>query len=332
MTGDRFRPLPRRRLLAAAASPLAALLPSTASAQGFPSKPVRIVVNNATGGATDLLARAISQPVQEGLGQSVVVDNRGGAGGLLGGEVVATSAPDGHTMLLTAGSMVAIGPHLYKKMPFDPVKDLVPVAPLGRATLFLLVRPAVPANNVQEFIRHLKANPGKLSYGSAGNGSSLHLAGEMFKSQAGVFAVHVPYRGAGPAIQDLLAGQIDFIFDSGTGLEQVRAGKLKLLAVANLQRSSQFPDVPTLNESGLKGFDAGSTYGLFAPAGTPADAVQRVNREVVRALGMKNVRDRIQSMGAEPTPGTPADLARITADDSRRFGAIVRERKIALDS
>jgi tripartite-type tricarboxylate transporter receptor subunit TctC len=227
--------------------------------------------------------------------------------------------------------MVAIGPHLYKKMPFDPAKALTPVAAAGRATLFLLVRPGLPAQNIGEFIKFLKANPGKLSYGSAGNGSSLHLAGEMFKSHAGVFAVHVPYRGAGQAIVDLLAGQVDFVFDSGVGLEHVRSGKLRMLAVANRSRSSLFPDVPTLHEAGLKGFDAGSTYGYFAPAGTPADVIARLNREINRTLALKPVRDRLTAIGAEPTPLSPAEFGAVTAADSERFGAIVRERRIGLD-
>jgi tripartite-type tricarboxylate transporter receptor subunit TctC len=322
-----------RRLARGAGALLASVLAFAASAQtaDFPSKPVRVIVNNPPGGAVDVIARVIASSMQDALGQPVVIDNRGGAGGFVGGQAVATAPADGYTILATAGSMVAIGPHLYKTMPFDPAKALVPVAPAARATLFLLVRPGIPAQNVDQFVRHLKANPGKLSYASAGNGSSLHLAGEMFKSQAGVFAVHVAYRGAGPALQDLLAGQTEFIFDSGTGLEQVRAGKLRLLAIANKARSSLFPDVPTLDESGLKGFDAGTTYGFYAPTGTPPDVVARLNREINRALGLAPVRDRLTAIGAEPTPGTPADLTTIMADDSRRFGAIVRERKIVLE-
>lgn len=322
----------RRRLLGTAAATLGLVASSASCAQAgaFPNKPIRIVVNNAPGGAVDVVARVVAQPLQEALGQPVVVENRGGAGGLLGGEAVAKAAPDGYTLLATAGSMVVISPHLQRNLPFDPEK-LVPVAAAGRATLFLLVRPEVPAKSVDDLIRHMKANPGRLSFGSAGNGSSLHIAGEMFKSQTGTFAVHVPYRGAAPAIQDLLAKNLDFVFDSGTGLEQVRAGRLRLLAVANKARSSMFADVPTMDQAGVKGFDAGSTYGFLAPAGTPPDVVARLNAEVNKILANKPVRDRLMAIGAEPTPMSQAEFKTVLMDDSQRFGAIIRERKITVE-
>lgn len=308
------------------------LLASGALGQStWPAKPIRVIANNPAGGAVDIIARVIAPPLAEALGQPVVVENRGGAGGFVGGQAVATAPADGYTLLATAGSMVAIGPHLYKDMPFDPAKALVAVAPAGRATLFLVVRPSVPAQTVEQLIQHLRANPGKLTYGSAGNGSSLHLAGEMFKSEAKVNATHVAYRGAGPAMQDLLGGQIDFMFDSGPGVEHIRSGKLRLVGIANKARSSLFPGTPTLDEAGLKGFDAGSTYGFYAPSGTPQDVISRLNREINRAMTLPVVRDRLAALGAEPTPGSPADLDAVMADDSRRFGAIVRERKIALD-
>lgn len=313
----------------AAGSALAQAAPTAARWQ--PAKPVRIIVNLPPGTAMDLIARVIAQPLSESLGQQVVIENRGGAGGLIGGEAVARAQPDGHTLLATPGSLMSIVPAVYDKMPMDPNKDLVPVAGLARALLFLVARPAVPAVNLQEFVAHLKANPGKLSYGSAGNGSSPHLAGEMFKRDAGVFAVHVPYRGTAPALQDLLAGQLDFMFDAGAGLEQVRAGRLKLLAIGNAQRSSLFPEVPTLQEAGLKNFDASTTYGIYLPAGTPAPVVARLNEEINRALQQKTVRDRIAALGAEVVSGSPADLARVNQDDGRRFGAIARERNIKPD-
>ena len=328
MTSHPTARLPRRTLLAAAVALAAALPSGGAFAQAFPNKPVRIVVNNAPGGAVDVVARVIAQPLQEALGQPVVIENKGGAGGLLGGEQVATAAPDGYTLLATAGSMVAIGPHLYKKMAFDPAK-LVPVAAAGRATLFLVTRAEVPVKNVDQFVKHLKANPGKLTFGSAGNGSSLHLAGEMLKSMTGTYAVHVPYRGASPAIQDMLAGPVDFMFDSGTSLEHVKSGKLNLLAVGNLQRATLYPDTPTMQE--LKGFDAGSTYGFFAPPGTPADVVAKLNREINKVLAMKPVRDRLLAIGAEATPMSPAEFGAVTEADSKRYGAVIRERKITLD-
>ena len=223
-----------------------------AFAQAWPSKPVKVIVNFPPGGAADQLARAIGLPLQEALGQPVVVENRAGANGNIGGDVVAKSPADGYTLLMSSGGMVSVNPHIYPRMAFDPAKDLVPVAAAARVLVYLVVKPSIPADNIKDFIAYVKANPGKLSYGSPGNGSSPHLAGEMFKSQAGLFAVHVPYRGAAPALQDLLAGQLDFYFDPGIGLQQVKAGKLKLLAVGSPKRSPMFPDVPTLDEAGLK--------------------------------------------------------------------------------
>jgi len=303
----------------------------SAAAQSWPTKPVKIVVNFPPGGAADQIARAIGVPLSEALGQPVVVENRGGANGNLGGDLVAKSTPDGYTLLMSSGGMVSVNPHIYARMPFDPAKDLVPVASAARVLVFLVAKPNFPANNIQEFLAYVKANPGRLSYGSAGNGSSPHLAGEMMKSQAGLFAVHVPYRGAAPALQDVLAGQLDFYFDPGIGLGQVRAGKLKLMAVGSLKRSPLFPNVPTLDEAGLKGFDADSVFGFYAPAGTPAEVVTRVNREINRILGTQALKDRIQNLGGEALPLSPAEFGDRAANDSKRFGAIIRERKISGD-
>ena len=315
-------------LLAIAAGPALCL---NAAAQSWPTKPVKVVVNFPPGGAADQIARAIGVPLGEALGQPVVVENRGGANGNLGGELVAKSPADGYTLLMSSGGMVSVNPHIYARMPFDPAKDLVPVASAARVLVFLVAKPNFPANTIQEFLAHVKANPGRLSYGSAGNGSSPHLAGEMMKSQAGLFAVHVPYRGAAPALQDVLAGQLDYYFDPGIGLGQVRAGKLKLLAVGSMKRSPLFPNVPTLDEASLKGFDADSVFGFYAPAGTPADVVNRVNREINRILGTQALKDRIQNLGGEALPLTPAEFGGRAADDSKRFGAIIRERKIVGD-
>ena len=315
-------------LLAIAAGPALCL---SAAAQSWPTKPIKIVVNFPPGGAADQIARAIGVPLGEALGQPVVVENRGGANGNLGGEMVAKSPADGYTLLMSSGGMVSVNPHIYARMPFDPAKDLVPVASAARVLVFLVAKPNFPANNIQEFLAHVKANPGRLSYGSAGNGSSPHLAGEMMKSQAGLFAVHVPYRGAAPALQDVLAGQLDFYFDPGIGLGQVRAGKLKLMAVGSLKRSPLFPNVPTLEEAGLKGFDADSVFGFYAPAGTPADVVTKLNREINRILATPALKERIQNLGGEALPLTPAEFGARASDDSKRFGAIIRERKITGD-
>ncbi len=319
-----------RRTLLAALVAAAGVLPA-AHAQSWPSKPIKVVVNFPAGGAADQLARAVAQPLQEALGQPVVVENRGGSGGNIGGDVVAKSPADGYTLLMSSGGMVSVNPHIYPKMPFDPAKDLVPVASAARVLVYLTVRPTLPVGNIKEFIAYAKANPGKLSYGSPGNGSSPHLAGEMMKSQAGLYTVHVPYRGAAPALQDLLAGQIDYAFDPGIGLNQVRAGKLKLLAVGSMHRSPLFPDVPTLNEAGLKGFDADTVFGFYAPAGTPAAVITRLNSEINKILGTPAVKERIAGLGGVALPLTPAQFNAKAAEDSRRFGAIIKERKIVGD-
>ena len=322
-----FRHLIRRAALAS----LFSFCATVCLAQAWPSKPIRVVVNFPPGGAADQIARVIGQPLSESLGQPVVIENRAGANGNLGGEVVAKSAADGYTLLMSSGGMVSVNPHIYARMPFDPAKDLTPVAAAARVLVFLVVKPSLPVDNVQQFLAYTQANPGKLSFGSAGNGSSPHLAAEMMKSQAGLFAVHVPYRGAAPALQDLLAGQLDFYFDPGIGLNQVRAGKLKLLAVGSPKRSPLFPQVPTLDEAGLKGFDADTIFGFYAPAGTPADVVSRLNREINRTLGMPAVRDRIQALGGESLAISAAEFAAKASEDSVRFGAIIRERKIVGD-
>lgn len=322
---------PRTLRRLALAGLLALALPSAALAQNWPTKPVRVVVNFPPGGAADQIARLIATPLSEALGQPVVVENRGGANGNVGGEVVAKSPADGYTLLMSSGGMVSVNPHIYPRMPFDPAKDLSPVAAAARVMVFLVAKPGLPVNTVQEFLAHVKASPGRLSYGSAGNGSSPHLAGEMMKSQAGLFAVHVPYRGAAPALQDLLAGQIDFYFDPGIGLNHVRSGRLKLLAVGSPKRSPLFPQTPTLDEAGLKGFDADTVFGFYAPAGTPPEVVARLNREINRILGTAAVKDRIQALGGEALPLSPTEFAAKAAEDSRRFGAIIRERKIAAD-
>jgi tripartite-type tricarboxylate transporter receptor subunit TctC len=318
-------PIHRRTALATLAA-----FGSTAWAQSpaWPSKPIRLIVNFPPGGAADQIARAVATPLAERLGQPVVVENRGGANGNIGGEAVAKAAPDGYTLLMSSGGMVSVNPQLYARMAFDPARDLVPVAAAARVLVYLLVRPDFPAKNITEFIAYLKANPGKLSYGSPGNGSSPHLAGEMMKAQAGVFAVHVPYRGAAPALQDLLAGQVDFFFDPGIGLNQVRAGKLRLLAVGSPKRSPAFPDVPTLDEAGLKGFDADTVFGFYAPTGTPADVITRLNREFNRILQTPALHERMLAIGGEAMPLSPEQFHQRAVDDTKRFGAIIQARGI----
>ncbi|WP_342128349.1 Bug family tripartite tricarboxylate transporter substrate binding protein [Hydrogenophaga sp. OTU3427] len=300
-------------------------------AQTWPDKPLRVVVGFPPGGAADQIARLVSVPLAEALKQPVVVENRPGANGNIAGETVAKAPADGYTLLMGSGGMVSVNPHIYATMPFDPVKDLTPVASAARVLVYLMARPTLEVKDASDFIAYVKARPGKLSYGSAGNGSSPHLAGEMMKSQAGLFAVHVPYRGAAPALNDLMAGQIDFYFDPGIGLQAAKAGRTKLLAVGSLKRSPLFPEVPTLDEVGLKGFDADSVFGFYAPAHTPPAVVARLNTEINRILGTPTARERITNLGGEALPLTPAAFGAKSLDDSRRFGAIIKERSIKGD-
>ena len=310
----------------------AGLLPmAQAQAQAYPSKPVKVIVSFPPGGVADVLARLVAAPLQDALGQPVVVENRAGSGGNIGADAVAKSPNDGYTLLMSSGGTVSVNPHIYPKMPFDPVKDITPVASVARVAVFLVARNNLPVADAKEFISYLKANPGKLSYGSPGNGSSPHLAGEMFKSMSGTFAVHVPYRGAAPALNDLLAGQIDYAFDPGIALTHVRANRLKLLAVGSPKRSPMFPDTPTVEEAGLKGFDADSYFGFYAPAGTPAAVITRLNTEINKILNTPATRERIAGLGGEAVPMSPQQFAAKAADDSKRFGTLIRERKITGD-
>jgi len=323
----------RRHVLHALAAGAAAILPGVGFAQSdWPDKPVRVIVSFPPGGAADQIARAIQPALQTAIGQPVVVENRAGANGNIAGDFVAKQPADGYTLLMSSGGTVSINPHLYDKMSFDPVKDLVPVAAAARVLVFLEVNPQrVPATTAREFVAYVKANPGKLSYGSPGNGSSPHLAAEMMKAQAGVFATHIPYRGAAPAMQDLLAGQIDFMFDPGIGLQHVKAGKLKLLAVGSPKRSPLFPDVPTMEEAGLKGFDADTFFGFYARAGTPQPVVTRLNMEINKILRSPAFVDRMTAIGAIPAPMSPQEFAARGQADSDRFGQLIRERKIRGD-
>ncbi len=300
-------------------------------AQTFPAKPIRIIVSFPPGGAADQLARAVSVPLSEAIGQPVLVENRAGANGNIGAEAVAKSPADGYTLLMSSGGTVSINPHLYSKMAYDPVKDLTPVAAAARVLVFLESNPKVPVNNVREFLAYVKANPGRLSFGTPGSGSSPHLAAEMMKVQANIFATHIPYRGAAPAMQDLLGGQIDFMFDPGIGLQHVRAGKLKMLAVGSPTRSHLFPDVPTMAEAGLTGFDADSWFGFYAPSATPPELVAKLNAEINKILGTKAFQDRATALGAIPAPMSPAAFGARAATDSVRFGKLIAERGIKGD-
>jgi tripartite-type tricarboxylate transporter receptor subunit TctC len=318
-------------LLVSIATLSAAPQQAFAQPSAWPNKPVKLVVNFPPGSSPDVVGRAIAAPLQQVLGQPVVVENKSGASGNIGADFVAKSPPDGYTLLMSAGSTIAINPHLQTKMPFDANKDLIPVAAASRMLLFLVARKDLPAKNLSEFISYAKAHPSKLTYASAGNGTGPHLAGEMLNSQGGINTVHVPYKGAAPALQDLLAGQVDYYFDPGIAISHVREGKLKMLAVAGLKRSSLFPDVPTLHESGLKGFDAGTTHGIYAPAGTPDEIVTRLNREINKILASPAAVSAIHNLGAEATPMSPAEFRTVLEEDSRRYADIIKARGIKGD-
>jgi tripartite-type tricarboxylate transporter receptor subunit TctC len=290
-----------------------------------------MIVNFPVGGSPDLVARAVSTSVAQALGQQIVVDNRGGAGGIIGSDLAAKSAPNGYTFLCSSGSGAAIVPYITPKMPFDHEKDLIPVAAGARLELFLVVHSDAPYKTYAELIAHAKRNPGKMSYGSPGNGTTPHIGGEMLKSQTGIFTLHIPYRGSAAALQDLLSGNVDYLLDPGIAFAHVRSGRLRLLAVSSPQRLSMFPDAPTLIELGLKGFDAGTTHGFWAPAGTPSAIVDRVNREINRALMLPSAVEIIRSIGAEPTPMSPAEFGAVIKADARRFSQIIRDRKILVD-
>jgi tripartite-type tricarboxylate transporter receptor subunit TctC len=318
-----------RRASVAAAAALFAL---AAHAQGaYPDKPIRLVVNFPPGGAADVIARAVAQQLGESLKQQVVVENRPGANGNIGADAVAKAAPDGYTLLLSSGGAMTVNPFIYPSMPFDPVKDLTPVASAARVLVFLMAHPSVPVNDAKGFFAHLKANPGKLSFGSPGNGSSPHIATEMMKRQLGVFAVHVPYRGAAPALTDLLAGQLQFMFDPGPGLRHAREGKLKLLAVGSSRRSSAVPEVPTLAELGLTGFDADTVFGFYAPGATPPALIERLHGEINKALATPRVQEVIKGIGAEPMIVPRAEFIARQEADRARFGKFIKEAGIKAD-
>ncbi len=307
-------------------------LPQLAWAQaGWPNKPIRLVVNFPAGGSPDVVARAVATPLSAALGVPVVIDNRSGAGGIVGAEAVAKAAPDGYTFLLSSGSAMAIVPLITPKLPYTPGKDLVAVAAGARLELFLVARSDLPFTNYAEFVKYAKANPGRLTYGTPGNGTSPHIAGEMLKAQAGIFTVHIPYRGSGAALQDLLGGQIDYSFDPGIAFQHIRSGKLRLLAMGSAKRSPLYPNTATLAELGLGGFDTGTTHGFWAPGGTPQPVIDRVNAEINKALLLPAVTDAIRALGAEPTPMSPAQFDAVIKSDLQRYAVIVKDRKITGD-
>ena len=289
---------------------MALAAPCAASAQDYPTRPVVLVSPFPPGGSVSLVARVVAEKMSETLGQSIVVENRGGAGGTIGARYVAKSAADGYTLLLGYTGTLAIGPSLYANAGFEPRKDFAAVGRIGSAPTMLVVHPSLPVHSVGELIAYAKANPGKLNYGSAGIGTVGHLAGELFGSMAGIELTHVPYKGTGPAITDLLGGHIPMMFTPiPTAHGQAESGLLRALAVTSAQRSSLLPDLPTVAESGLPGYEAALRYGLVAPSGTPRAIVERLNKELRLALAAEDVRQRLAADGAEVLPSTPEEYA-----------------------
>jgi len=297
-----------------------------ADAQGaYPTKPVRLVVPFPPGGTTDILARAIAQRYSEAFGQPFVVDNRPGAGGNIGSELVAKSPPDGYTLLMGTVGTHAINPSLYAKMPYDHVKDFVPVILVAGVPNVLVVNPSLPVNSVQELIAYAKANPNKLNFASSGNGTSIHLSGELFKTMTGVQMTHVPYKGSAPALTDLIGGQVQLMFDNlPSSLQFIKAGKLRALAVTSLARSSTLPELPTLAESGLPGFEASSWFGVLAPAGTPNDIVKKLNGEIAAWLASPDAKEKLAAQGAIAAGGTPDAFVTHIAAESAKWAKVVK--------
>jgi tripartite-type tricarboxylate transporter receptor subunit TctC len=303
----------------------------------WPNKPVRIVVPFAPGGTTDILARALAPELSKAFGQTFIIDNKAGAGGNLGADLVAKSPPDGYTLLMGTVGTQSINPALYPKMPYDAAKDFVPITLMAGVPNVLVMNPAKAAErkitDVRSLIAYARANPGKLNMASSGNGTSIHLSGELFKSSTGTYMVHIPYRGSGPALLDLIGGQMDLMFDNlPSALPHIRSGKLVALAVTSGQRSAALPDVPTVAEAGpVKGFDASSWFGLLAPAGTSPEIVNRVQQETAKALASPALKERLLAQGALPGGTTPAEFGRFIAEEARKWTAVVKTSGAKVD-
>jgi tripartite-type tricarboxylate transporter receptor subunit TctC len=298
----------------------------------YPSKPIRLVVPFPAGGTTDILARAVAQRLTETMGQPVVVDNRAGAGGNIGADTVAKAAPDGYTLLMGTVGTHAINASLYAKMPYDHVRDFAPIILVAGVPNVLVVTPALPVNSVQELIAYGKANPGKLNFASSGNGTSIHLSAELFKTMTGVQMAHVPYKGSAPALVDLAGGQVQLMFDNlPSSLALIKGGKLKALAVTSAQRSAALPDVPTVAESGLAGFEASSWFGLLAPAGTPKDIIAKLNGEVAKWLATPEAKEKLAAQGAIPAGRSPDDFMRHIAAETVKWQKVVKESGAKVD-
>jgi len=319
----------RIRFLQACAAVLCVAASSASlAADGYPSKPIRLVVPFPAGGATDLFARTLSQKMGDGLGTSLIIDNKPGAGGAIGSDIAAKAAPDGYTLLLATSSTHSIGPSIYPKLPYDPVRDFTPIAHVGDAPSIMLVPNDAPAKTVREWIDYAKKNPGKLNYGSSGNGTIVQLTAELFISQAGISVAHIPYKGTALAVPDLISGKIDVLFDSlPTGMPHVRAGRLRALGVTSLARSPLAPELPPVADT-LPGFESNTWFGLYGPKGLPPEIVARINAAANKALSDPDLREKLAKLGISPTTSTPAELASMVAADTAKWKKIIVERHI----
>lgn len=307
------------------------LTPWAARAQAYPAKPIRLIVPFAAGGTTDVLARIVAQNLSSLIGQQVVADNRAGASGNIGTDLAAKAAPDGYTIVMSFDGTMTINPHTYKKLPFDPQRDLTPIINVGQASLVIVVHPSVKANTIQEFVALAKAAPTPLFYSSAGNGSTGHVAGELFAARAGIRMTHVPYKGGAAALNDLLAGQIQMLVTALPTVEaHVANGKLRALAVTSAKRLRAAPTIAALAES-YPGYEVASWYGLLAPAGTPDAIVQKLNADIAKVLAQKDVHDRLESLGVEPLGGTAQQFAATIKSDTVKWAKVVKDANIQIE-
>ncbi len=301
-------------------------------AQGYPVKPLRFVLPYPPGGGSDTIGRPLAAKMAESLGQQVVVENRGGAGGNIGMEHVARSAPDGYTIVMALTAQLAVNPGLYPKLPYDPLRDYAPITLLGNGAYVLVVHPSLPVKSVKELIALAKSRPGQIAYSSSGSGSGGHLANELFDSMAGTRMLHVPYKGGGPALMDLIAGQVQVLFATQlASWPHVQSGRIRALASSVARRPASLPDLPTVAESGLPGFDAGVWYGILAPAGTPREIIMKLNGEVVRALNQPDYRKLLVSNTIEPVGSPPEELARHTKSEIAKWARVIKEANVRVD-
>ena len=310
---------------------VAALVATSAAAQSYPAKSVRVIVPFTAGGATDIVTRLVSQKLGEIWGQQLIVDNRGGAGGNIGGELAAKAAPDGYTLFMTSGSIVTANQHIYRKMPFNPEKDLVGVTNVASGPQVLIVTPTFPPKTVKDLIALAKARPREISYGSAGFGSQTHLAAENFLNAAHIDILHVPYKGESLAVTDVMAGQVPVSTPNlAAAINFIQQGKLRALGVTSKQRSPQLPNVPAIAET-LPGFENLGWFGLMVPAGTPKEIIDKISRDTAKALEAPEIKSRFEGLGMVPAASSPADFAKLIRDESVRWAKIVSERKLQLD-